>query len=273
MNKQEVIKDLNDFKDRLTGEVVSSYENRGTKFGDERFRTWRRKFTQFLDESLPGETATLNEKLTHYMFSINQLESDAEAFWSLDGETMLSYIDSLIMDVNNDEYDFPDEKEAIKKEKPLPDKTEKSNKIFIVHGHDGETKEKTARFLEKLGFEALILHEQASRSQTIIEKIEKHTDEIDFAIVLYTPDDMGNVKADAENGTLKFRARQNVVFEHGYLMGKIGRENVIPLVEGNIELPNDISGIVYLSDSDWQIDIAKEMSAAGYKIDFNKLYK
>jgi len=54
-------------------------------------------------------------------------------------------------------------------------------------------------------------------------------------------------------------------------MGKIGRENVVPLVEGSIELPNDISGMVYISDKDWQVDIAKEMKDAGYEIDFNKL--
>jgi predicted nucleotide-binding protein len=177
------------------------------------------------------------------------------------------------MDVNNDEYEVAEEPSTEEIKEILPTSTEKSNKIFIVHGHDGETKEKTARFLEKLGYEALILHEQASRSKTIIEKIEKYSEDVDFAIVLYTPDDMGNVKTEAENGTLKFRARQNVVFEHGYLMGKIGRANVIPLVEGNVELPNDISGIVYVSDSDWQIDIAKEMNAAGYEIDFNKLYQ
>ena len=75
----------------------------------------------------------------------------------------------------------------------------------------------------------------------------------------------------AESGELKYRARQNVVFEHGFLIGKIGRENVTPLVEGAIELPNDISGIVYINDKDWQLDIAKEMKAAGYDIDFNKL--
>ncbi len=82
---------------------------------------------------------------------------------------------------------------------------------------------------------------------------------------------MGNVKSEAESGELKYRARQNVVFEHGFLIGKLGRENVATLVEGVIELPNDISGIVYINDKDWQIDIAKEMKAAGYEIDFNKL--
>lgn len=183
---------------------------------------------------------------------------------------MVSYIDSLILDVQNDEYDFP-EKE---KETFIPisaNSVDKDlNSVFIVHGHDGEAKERTARFIEKLGISAIILHEQASRGRTIIEKIEKHSN-VGFAIVLYTPDDMGNVKSEAEDGQLKPRARQNVVFEHGYLMGKIGRENVVPLVAGSVELPNDISGMVYISDKDWQVDIAKEMKDAGYVIDFNKL--
>ena len=147
----------------------------------------------------------------------------------------------------------------------------RKDKVFIVHGHDGNTKERTARFVEKLGFTAIIIHEQANRSMTIIEKIETYSNDVGFAIVLYTPDDMGNVKSEAESGELKYRARQNVVFEHGFLIGKLGRENVAPLVEGAIELPNDISGIVYINDKDWQIDIAKEMKAAGYEIDFNKL--
>ena len=271
MDKQKVIESLNLFKERLTGEVVDAYQTRGSDFGRERFNTWRRKFSQFLDENLPGETSVLNAKLTHLGFVVKRGERDVQRFWREDGETMLAYIDSLIIDVSNDEYDFrktESEKEAIvqvaQSEKP-------KNKVFIVHGHDGEAKERTARFIEKLGFEAIILHEQASRSMTIIEKIENYSNDVGFGIVLYTPDDMGNVKGLAESGELKYRARQNVVFEHGFLIGKIGRENVTPLVEGAIELPNDISGIVYINDKDWQLDIAKEMKAAGYDIDFNKL--
>jgi predicted nucleotide-binding protein len=224
-----------------------------------------------LDENLPGESSVLNAKLTRYGFVGKHGESDAQRFLREDGKTMLAYIDNLIIDVNNDEYDFREtenEKEAVvqiaQSEKP-------KNKVFIVHGHDGEAKERTARFIEKLGFEAIILHEQASRSMTIIEKIENYSNDVGFGIVMYTPDDMGNVKGEAESGDLKYRARQNVVFEHGFLIGKIGRENVTPLVEGAIELPNDISGIVYINDKDWQLDIAKEMKAAGYDIDFNKL--
>lgn len=186
---------------------------------------------------------------------------------------MVSYIDSLILDVENDEYDFPNPESDSGKESSgiaIGSKSKDLTEVFIVHGYDGEAKERTARFVEKLGFRAIILHEQASRGRTIIEKIEKYTN-VGFAIVLYTPDDLGNVKENADKGELKARARQNVVFEHGYLIGKLGRENVVPLVAGAIELPNDISGMVYISDKDWQVDIAKEMKDAGYEIDFNKL--
>lgn len=145
------------------------------------------------------------------------------------------------------------------------------NKVFIVHGHDASAQNKAARFVEKLGFEAIILHERASSGRTIIEKIEHYSD-AGFAIVLYTPDDVGNVKSKADN--LNVRARQNVVFEHGYLIGKLGRENVSALVYGHLELPNDISGVVYIDldeASAWQLQIAKEMKQSGYNIDMNKL--
>lgn len=144
-------------------------------------------------------------------------------------------------------------------------------RVFIVHGHDESAQNKAARFVEKLGFEAIILHEKASSGRTIIEKIEHYSD-VGFAVVLYTPDDVGNVKTEAEN--LNVRARQNVVFEHGYLIGRLGRENVSALVDGKLELPNDISGVVYISLDEgaaWQLQLAKEMKQSGYDIDMNKL--
>lgn len=271
MDKNSVIESLNLFKERLTGEVLQAFESRGNEFGQERFKTWRRKFSQFLDDNLPGEASVLNAKLTHYAFAINRFETDTQRFWKRDGANMLAYIDSLIIDVENDEYDVKETQYELPPCEMLTPNDKPKNKVFIVHGHDGEAKQRTARFIEKLGFEVIILHEQASRSMTIIEKIEAYSNDVDFGIVLYTPDDMGNTKSEAETGALKSRARQNVVFEHGFLIGKIGRENVTPLVEGAIELPNDISGIVYINDKDWQLDIAKEMKAAGYDIDFNKL--
>lgn len=146
-----------------------------------------------------------------------------------------------------------------------------NNKVFIVHGHDNEAKQEMARTLEKAGFEAIILHEQADGGDTIIEKIERYTD-VAFAVVLYTECDYGRAK-EKEPSEDKFRARQNVVFEHGYLIGKLSRKKVCAIVKGNIETPGDISGVVYTpmdENGAWKVSLAKNMRDAGLLIDFNQ---
>ena len=114
------------------------------------------------------------------------------------------------------------------------------------------------------------MHEQANGGKTIIEKLEKYTD-VGLGIVLYTPDDVGEAITHQTN--LKLRARQNVVFEHGLLIGKLGRDKVFPLVtDHSIEFPGDISGVVYMSDNGWEFQLAKEIKALGYEVDLNKLF-
>jgi hypothetical protein len=141
-------------------------------------------------------------------------------------------------------------------------------KVFIVHGRDNEAKQEVARFIETIGLQAIILHEQASSGMTIIEKIERYSGDADFALVLYTPCDLGRGANETKHPP-RSRARQNVVFEHGYLMAKLGRENVCALVKGEIETPNDISGVVYVGFDmlgAWKNVVAKELKACGYEI-------
>ncbi len=147
-----------------------------------------------------------------------------------------------------------------------------NNSVFLVHGHDDLAKTECARFIEQLGFEPIILHEQPSSGKTIIEKIEEFSN-VGFGIVLYTPCDIG-AKSSSSDPELQPRARQNVVFEHGFLNGKLGRHNVCALVKGKLETPNDISGIVYVlmdNNGAWKIDLAKEMRNSGYDVDMNKV--
>ena len=149
-------------------------------------------------------------------------------------------------------------------------KTAPSNtdKIFIVHGHDGELKQSVARIIEKQGIEAIILSEQANKGRTIIEKFEGYSD-VGGAICLFTADDLGKAKDD---DTYKTRARQNVVLETGYFMGKLGRDHVVLLADKGIEMPSDLSGVVYTDTAKWEIDLLKELKAMGYTVDFNKLF-
>ena len=142
------------------------------------------------------------------------------------------------------------------------------NKVFIVHGHDNALKQEVARIIEKQGLEAIILSEQANHGKTIIEKFEENTD-VGAAICLFTGDDYGKAK-DVEDDNL--RARQNVVFEAGYFMGKLGRENVILIANPEIEIPSDLQGVVYTNKDMWQTDVLRELKAIGYNVDFNKLF-
>lgn len=140
-------------------------------------------------------------------------------------------------------------------------------KVFIVHGHNGEMKEAVARLIEKQGIQAIILHEQANLGATIIEKFENYSD-VGGAVCLFTADDLGRAKRDAED---KKRARQNVVFETGYFIGKLGRNNVILIADKGVEIPSDLQGVVYTETSNWQFSVLKELKAIGYSIDYNKL--
>lgn len=153
----------------------------------------------------------------------------------------------------------------IKRKAPIVTKELDLSRVFIVHGHDELLKTEVARFIEKLKLKPIILHEQASSGKTIIEKIEEYSN-VGFGIVLYTPCDIGGTNEK----DLQSRARQNVVFEHGFLIAKIGRNNVCALVKGKIEKPNDLSGVVYIpTENDWKLSLAKEMRSSGYEIDMN----
>jgi predicted nucleotide-binding protein len=269
MDKQEVIDGIEVLKLRLNDEVRGAYSGKGTDFAKERFAAWETALSNFFNNNCPTEKERFEKKRRSlYGSGQRDFESNENHFMRAYGRPYNAFIESLILDIKNDEYHFtPKNKEV----KPVGSTAKaKSNKVFIVHGHNNEVKERTARFIHRLGFEPIILHEQASGgSTTIIEKILEYSDTTDFAIVLYTADDVGGIK-ETEHSALKPRARQNVVFEHGLLIGKLGRENVVPLVADDIEIPNDISGVVYVRD-DWQKTIAKEMKKAGYEIDFNKL--
>jgi predicted nucleotide-binding protein len=161
-------------------------------------------------------------------------------------------------------------------EKNISYKSQNNNtNIFIVHGHDEEMKQTVARFLEHIGLNPIILQEQPNEGQTIIEKLEKNIDNCNYGIVLYSPCDRGGI--NEEKAELKPRARQNVVFEHGYLIGKLGRKRVCCLLKGNIEKPEfekpgDNDGIIYISyTNNWKLMLANELKAAKYDIDLNKL--
>jgi predicted nucleotide-binding protein len=151
---------------------------------------------------------------------------------------------------------------------------ELSKRIFLVHGQNEGIKETTARFLEKLGLEPIILHEQPNKGRTIIEKFTDYSD-VGFAVILLTADDtvigsgpsLNNIRQEES------RARQNVILELGYFLGKIGRQRVCVLYQEGVSIPSDYSGVLFIKLDDvgaWRMQLAKEIKAAGIDVDMNK---
>jgi predicted nucleotide-binding protein len=144
-----------------------------------------------------------------------------------------------------------------------------SKRVFVVHGRDEGAKDAVARFISKLGLEPIILHEQPNQGRTIVEKFEAHAS-VDYALVLFTPDDFGYPADDPSKG--RPRARQNVIRELGFFLGALGRGRVCVLYAGDVEIPSDYDGVLYVPLDDrgaWRLSVAREMKVAGVELDLN----
>ena len=152
---------------------------------------------------------------------------------------------------------------------------ETGRKVFIAHGHDVEAITTVAEFIENLDLKVTVLDEQPSNDLTFVENLEKHADDTAFAIALLTPDDVGALKDEAGR-QLNPRARQNVLLELGYLIGKLNPNQVCILYKDGVELPSDIHGVVLYVPMDsanaWKIKLSQGMRKAGLPVDMNKLF-
>ncbi len=145
-----------------------------------------------------------------------------------------------------------------------------TNKVFLVHGRDAGAMHEVARFLERIGLEVTILHERPNKGRTLISKFQEESANINYAVVLMTPDDSGSLKGEEPSD----RARQNVVFELGFFIGRLGAENVCALVSRGVERPSDFESVVYVEydGGSWKTEIARELRAAGIPFDPSKVF-
>lgn len=216
------------------------------------FIAWNNSLIRFMETKYgSNSTTTANFKKRHYSLSVYALGTPESSFinaYKRDMEITLRELEILL----NEEEDSEDESVADNSKKSSKNN---SKKVFIVHGRDDSKKYELSGFLYEQGLEPIILHEQVNNGQTIIEKIEKNSD-VGCAIIILTPDDEGKLKNS--DMPLKTRARQNVIFEAGYFMGKLGRNRTI-LLSGVEETMSDIDGIVYLNINNYKGDLLKEL--------------
>lgn len=148
----------------------------------------------------------------------------------------------------------------------------RSNKIFVVHGHDNEMKSAVAQTLQKLDLDPIILHEKPNSGRTLIDKISDYN-HVSFAVILLSPDDLAYPKEKTPDEA-KYRAKQNVIFELGYFLGRLGKQNVVAIYrkKKDFEIPNDYNGVLWIEyKSGWYFELIKELQAANFDVDANKL--
>jgi predicted nucleotide-binding protein len=222
---------------------------------------------------------------------------DYQHNWYIAKQKMENLLEVMAQEISSSKAD--------KNKKPIKRQETDNKRVFIVHGTDYEPVKQLKAILQEVEIKPIILHEQPSKGMTIIEKLETYSN-VGFAFIFLTPDDNGfgkeeftnflnnflnkNITSEKElnaylnnldEGTaysliqktftmIKNRARQNVVLEFGYFIGKLGRRKVCCLFKGDIELPSDMQGICYLhfnnSVNEVKEAIIEELKAADYKI-------
>ena len=144
--------------------------------------------------------------------------------------------------------------------------------VYISHVRDEEDMTTLVKFIEDLGLKPTVLDEQPSNDLTVIDSLERYADDTGFAIALLTPDDVGALKDEAGR-QLNPRARQNVLLELGYLIGKLNPNQVCILYKDGVELPSDIHGVVLYVPMDnadaWKMKLSQGMRKAGLPVDMN----
>ena len=234
------------------------------------FEKWRRSTQIAITNTFGAETRHLKD-FTDIRYGLSIVttrtpDSEWREAYVRGSDSAASVLESMIDEIKEyweDEHQTPPSHAAQEEERT------NTKEVFIIHGRDNEAKETVARFLQNLGLTPVILHEQPNQGRTIIEKFERNA-QVGFAVALLTPDDVGALKNEEKK--LKPRARQNVVFELGYFLGRLGRERVCALTKGNVELPSDYDGVAYISldDGGWKMDLIRELKNVGFNVDANK---
>ena len=244
--------------------MIPALQSKSRSSGD--YRRWYRNTTIAIGNTFPDHPQYRDdfEDIRYVLYGSGEQGGYLKGL-----STASAMLQSMLDEIN--EYwpdDVPIQDGA---EKASPMQPVNTKQVFVVHGRDDGTKAMVARVLEQLELEPIILQEQPNQGRTIIEKFEDYA-QVGFAVILCTPDDVGALESAQDN--LRPRPRQNVVLEWGFFLGKIGRNRVCALTKGDVEIPSDYAGVIYLPLDDagaWQIRLVAELQNAGFPVDANKL--
>ncbi len=260
-------------KIRRRVEEVNGLATDNVRYDDARVSTAEMNIRETIREVFDPQSPEFHDHQYHHIwhggYIMNEGERDSQQKFLKGTEQTVGMLEGLIARLEEKREDLTDTYAAI--EQPTATKVpHDTRRVFIVHGHDEGAKLLLAHFIEQLDLEPIILSEQPNEGRTVVEKFEANSD-VAYAVVLLTPDDIGHPR-DMPDKT-RPRARQNVILELGYFVGRLSRARVCALLKGSVEIPSDIHGVVYISIDEgggWKLKLASELKQAGIEIDLNK---
>ena len=264
MDKYRVISKLQECLDALRG------MNAGKK-GDPAFKKWRRDTEVALEYLFGADTRHIRDfkGVSFSPGSFNMMNPGpafAEAF--VNGRGSDDALLKSMIDEVQEYWSESDDEVNLTVDQPIV----MSNRVFIVHGHNDAFRESVARLVEQLDLDPIILHEKPNKGRTIIEKFVDYSD-VGFAVVIMTSDDIGG-KAKDPSESYSPRARQNVILELGFFLGRLGRDRVCALYEEGVEIPSDYDGVLFVpldKAGAWRLLLGRELRAAGLNVDLNNI--
>ena len=251
----------------------------GSKITEPAFKSWRNDSIRFLKKVFGEES---NEAVTfeNIEFTITYFSFDFLKFgWK---ENLLKEKDTFEKGLKYAIYYLKTFESEIRHDVDISERGQRDSNnasykeshkrnIFIVHGNNDGVKDKVANFISRLGIEPIILNKQINRGQTLLEKFEEYSD-IKAAIIIFTNEDISDYNNDSE---YEKKARQNMIFEAGYFLGKLGKKNMIVIAEQGLMLPSVLEGYTcFMLDQEekWKMDIAKKLkSMKRFSIDMSAL--
>lgn len=264
--KKQDVNILNDFRFTLQIWNLSHQQNERS-----RINRLLPKVRNILNVTNSNKYVNIDAPLTmggqHIVQNANCLDLIFNAPFNLNvSDYVYDAIDTAIGVLSDEEFEYSVIHDDNTSKKQLKNQ---GKKVFIVHGHDTNVRNEVELFVRSIGYEPIILCKRADKGNTIIEKIEREAKDVCYAIVIYTSCDLGKDKNAEE---LQPRARQNVVFEHGFMCAHLGRSRVCALLEVGVEQPGDLQGVIYKNLDPagvWRYQIADEMKAVGLDVDKN----
>ena len=141
--------------------------------------------------------------------------------------------------------------------------------VYVVHGRDCAFVEPVVAYLEAIGLHPILLVDTSRSDRNLVERFENFASQA-YAVVLLAAENDAAARAATDPGLRRLRPDAQLIFQLGYLIGKLGRRYVSALHREDLELPAELSSVLAIPMDDigiWKFGLLRDLVAAGFAVE------